>query len=95
MEINDKIGVITGAGSGIGQAVALELARRKVRALALVDRTDTVDAVAAEVNALAGTNIARAFQGDVTDEAFRASVFDSIGNEHGPVTICIPAAGII
>ena len=30
MEIKDKVAVITGAGSGIGQAVAVELARRRV-----------------------------------------------------------------
>ena len=34
------------------------------------------------------------YRGDTTDEAFRASVFDSISSEFDTVTMCVPAAGI-
>lgn len=94
MEIADKVAVITGAASGIGRAVALELARRKVRAVALVDQGEAIDAVAAEVNAAAGRRVAFPYRGDTTDEAFRASVFDSISSQFGLVSMCVPAAGI-
>jgi len=94
MEIADKVAVITGAASGIGRAVATELARRNVRALALVDMGEAIDAVAAEVNAEAGREVAHPYRGDVTDAAFRASVFDSISGRFGTVTMCVPAAGI-
>ena len=94
MEIADKVAVITGAASGIGRAVVHELARRKVRAVALVDLGEAVHAVAAEANAAAGREVAFAYQGDTTDEAFRASVFDSISSRFGIVSMCVPAAGI-
>lgn len=94
MEFEGKVAVITGAASGIGRAVASEMASRDVRAMALVDMGEAVDAVAMEINTKAGRRIAWAYQGDVTDEAFRASVFDSIGSETETATICVPAAGI-
>ena len=72
MEIAGKVAVITGAASGIGRAVATELARRNVRALALVDMGDNIEGVAAGVNAEAGRRVAYAYHGDVTDAEFRA-----------------------
>src|SRR4051794_22639436 len=94
MEITGKVAVITGAGSGIGRAVAVELARRNVRAMALVDMGENIDAVAAEINAEARRQVAHPYRGDATDETFRASVFDSISTEFDTVTMCVPAAGI-
>lgn len=94
MEVADKVAVVTGAASGIGRAVVAELARRNVRAVALVDQGETVDAVAAEVNAVAGRRVAYPYRGDATDASFRASVFDSISSQFGIVTMCVPAAGI-
>ena len=94
VEIIDKVAVITGAASGIGRAITLELARREARALALVDVNEAVDAVAEEANQIAGTPIAHAFRGSTTDADFRGSVFDKISEQYGLVRICIPAAGI-
>jgi NAD(P)-dependent dehydrogenase (short-subunit alcohol dehydrogenase family) len=94
MEIAGKVAVITGAASGIGRAVATELARRNVRALALVDLGQNIEAIAAEVNAAAGRRVAHPFRGDTTDDAFRSLVFDSISHEFDTVTMCVPAAGI-
>jgi 3-oxoacyl-[acyl-carrier protein] reductase len=94
MEFAGKVAVITGAASGIGRAVAIEMARRNVRAMALVDMGEVVNEVAAEINKNAGRKVAWSYRGDVTDEAFRASVFDDISREVDNVTICVPAAGI-
>ncbi len=94
MEFTGKVAVITGAASGIGRAVAAELARRDVRALAMVDLGSNIDEVAAEVNANAKRKVAFPFQGDTTDEKFRASVFDAISSEFDTVRMCVPAAGI-
>jgi 3-oxoacyl-[acyl-carrier protein] reductase len=94
MEISGKVAVITGAASGIGRAVAVQLANRKVRALALVDLGETIDAVAAEVNSLAGREVAYAFRGNTTDEAFRTSVFDTMTKRFDTIRMCVPAAGI-
>ncbi len=94
MKVRDKIAVITGAASGIGQAVATELAEREIRALALVDKSDSVIKTADMINDQVGEKIAEAFIGDVTDDAFRRRVFDLIEARHGTARICIPAAGI-
>ncbi len=94
MEFVGKVAVITGAASGIGRAVAVAMARREVRAMALVDMGDTIDGVAADVNAEVGRQVAYPYQGDTTDDAFRGSVYDSIGGRFGLVTMCVPAAGI-
>lgn len=95
MEIQQQIGVVTGAASGIGQAIACELARREAQALALVDVSDAVsETVAAVQEASGGKTQGIPFTGDVTNTEFRKSVFDSMISDHGVPRICIPAAGI-
>jgi 3-oxoacyl-[acyl-carrier protein] reductase len=93
MEIAGKVAIITGAASGIGRAVSLQLAQRNIRALGLVDRGENIDAVAEEVNRQAGRAVAYPYKGDVTDSKFRASVYDSMG-KIDTVRMCVPAAGI-
>jgi NAD(P)-dependent dehydrogenase (short-subunit alcohol dehydrogenase family) len=94
MNVRGKVAIITGAGSGIGQAVAAELAERGARAMGLVDRSENVLRVARTINDLSGGPVAEGFVGDVTDETFRRKTFDLIQSEHGVASICIPAAGI-
>jgi NAD(P)-dependent dehydrogenase (short-subunit alcohol dehydrogenase family) len=94
MDLSNRVAVITGGGSGIGRAVAAAMARRDVAAVALVDVSGAVEDIAATLNAEAGRRFAFPFQGNTTDEAFRASVFDAISRQHGPVSLCVPAAGI-
>jgi NAD(P)-dependent dehydrogenase (short-subunit alcohol dehydrogenase family) len=94
MQIEDRVALVTGAASGIGAAVARELPRRGVRALVLVDRSDRVVDLARAVNDECGLEVALAKIGSTTDEAFRARVYDEVVARHGPVHICVPAAGI-
>ena len=94
MELGNRVAVITGGASGIGRALAGALARRGIGGVALVDVSEAVEDVAGKLNADAGRVFAIPFQGDTTDERFRASVFDAISRKFGPVTLCVPAAGI-
>ncbi|MBV9268889.1 MAG: SDR family oxidoreductase [Acidobacteriaceae bacterium] len=93
MDIRNSVAVVTGAGSGIGRAVSLELARRGAKMLALVDLSDQAVETAKCVDAISPT-IAQTFRGDVTDGGFRKSVFDAVCDQFGPPRICVPAAGI-
>jgi len=93
MKIKGKVAVITGAASGIGEAVALELARRGVKSLLLVDRSSMVTQTACSINEAVGREVAEAAIGDTTDPAFRSLVYAQ-ATRHGVVNICVPAAGI-
>src|SRR5262249_50851865 len=70
------------------------LARRGVRAVVLVDRSDRVFELARALNESAGQAVAEAHAGDTTDEAFRTQVYDQTIARHGIAHICVPAAGI-
>ena len=94
MDIQNQVAVITGAAGGIGRALAHDLVRRGARKVALVDRTECVASTAQELNDGLGRAVAVPFSGDVTDAGFRQRVFESVTADNGPVTICVPAAGI-
>lgn len=94
MQIQDKVAVVTGAASGIGRAVCLELARRGAKQIAMVDMSDQVGVAAEQVNNEVDRALAVPFRGDVTQEAFRKHVFDEMERQHGIVQICVPAAGV-
>jgi NAD(P)-dependent dehydrogenase (short-subunit alcohol dehydrogenase family) len=94
MNIQGSVAVITGAAGGIGRALALELAKRKAAGLALVDQSEAVHQVAKAINELTGTPLAYGYSGDATDGKFRKHVYAEMEQRHGPVNICVPAAGI-
>lgn len=94
MNIAQKVAVVTGAASGIGEAVAADLAKRGARAVLLVDLSERVHEVADSINKAEHREVAEAIVGDTSDAVFRAKVFDDAAARHGIVSICVPAAGI-
>jgi NAD(P)-dependent dehydrogenase (short-subunit alcohol dehydrogenase family) len=95
MNIADKVAVITGGASGIGRALLRMLADQGARAVGVVDMSEAVENVARELNEELGRNVAFAFRGDVTDASFRQGTFERLVANHGPVNICVPAAGMV
>jgi len=94
MRFSGRVAVVTGAASGIGQAVSIELANRGVKAIALVDRSDHVIEVARSINENSEHPVAEPMIGDTSDASFRQQVYDLMTARHGVPSICIPAAGI-
>jgi 3-oxoacyl-[acyl-carrier protein] reductase len=94
MDIKNRVALVTGAASGIGSAVANELAWRGAKTIALVDMSERIDEVADQTRNKYTDTVVECFRGNVTDDDFRKEVYDTVGRKHGLVSICIPAAGI-
>lgn len=92
MQPQDGVAWITGASSGIGEAVALELARRGWTVAITARRLDLLEAVALRGAGLPGRIVAHA--GDVTDPAAMRAVVEGIESVHGPVALAFLNAGI-
>ena len=88
----DGVAWITGASSGIGRSVALELARRGWAVAATARRADQLDALSREA-AAAGLRIA-AYPGDVTDAQSMADVVKAIEAAGAPIALAFLNAGI-
>jgi NAD(P)-dependent dehydrogenase (short-subunit alcohol dehydrogenase family) len=89
--LKGKLAVVTGAATGIGQAIALRLAEEGAE-LAILDRDgDGLETTAGAVRLLGGTALALAT--DSTDEDAVARAFERIGREAGPVRILVNNVG--
>lgn len=88
----DKVSLITGASTGIGAALALELARRGHRVGLIARRPELLAEVAASVRQAGGT--AAVASCDVTDRAGLAEAVARLEAELGPCTLFVANAGI-
>jgi NAD(P)-dependent dehydrogenase (short-subunit alcohol dehydrogenase family) len=91
MRVEDKVVVVTGAGRGIGRALARRFAAEGAKGVAVGD-VDGADAVAAEITSAGGTAV-----GLRTNVAVEADVRALVGAAEaafGPVDLCCSNAGI-
>ena len=91
--LEDKVVVITGAGSGIGRALALNLARRG-SLLALSDIDEAGLAVTVDLVKAAGAREVRSDRLDVADRAAFAAYADAVVAQFGRVNVVINNAGV-
>lgn len=89
---NKKVVFLTGASSGIGEALALELAKRGAILGLLARRESLLRDLVAKCERK-GT-AARAFACDITDEYAVRDTAESLRNEFGKIDILIANAGI-
>jgi NAD(P)-dependent dehydrogenase (short-subunit alcohol dehydrogenase family) len=83
----ERVAWVTGAGSGIGRAIAVRLARAGWRVAASGRRPELLDAVAAEVDGITP------FALDVTDRNSADRVAAAIRSELGPIDLALLNAG--
>ena len=87
MQIEGQAALVTGGGSGLGEAVARELARLGARVTVMDVNVQGAQRVAGDIGGLA--------QGaDIADEASLGAALDAAEAAHGPARIVMNIAGI-
>jgi short-subunit dehydrogenase len=92
LKLSGKIAIVTGAGGGIGRAIALSLAMRGV-ALVLVGRTRDKLAETAQIIQARGGGFAEIIAGDVTNTAVRGAAIETARRRFGRLDILVNNAG--
>ena len=92
MNWNGRVIFLTGASSGIGEAIAIELAGRGAVLGLFARRKELLNDLALRCVDAGGT--ARVFPGDVTNEAELAEAGENLRREFGRIDILIANAGI-
>jgi 3-oxoacyl-[acyl-carrier protein] reductase len=87
-----RVALVTGASSGIGEAIALGLAAEGVRLAVAARRIERLESVAKRAREL-GAADARAFALDIRDAASVRSMFDGVRAAFGDVEILIANGG--
>ncbi|GAB4202680.1 MAG: SDR family NAD(P)-dependent oxidoreductase [Tibeticola sp.] len=94
MHIHGQAALVTGAGSGLGEATARELARLGARVAVLDRNAEAAERVAADINQTCGEARALACACDVSDGESLQAAIDRAAAAHGPARILAHIAGI-
>ena len=90
--LTDLVCVVTGAGQGLGRAIALEMAQEGARLVLLERNAETLHGVAAEIARLGGT--ALAFPLDLTDYGAYGRAVQEAVDKLGRIDVLVNNAAI-
>lgn len=91
-DLTGRVALVTGASSGIGRRLALNLAKGGAKVAAAARRTDRLESLVEEI--VAGGGQAVAVEMDVADEASLIAGFGAAESELGPVDTVYANAGM-
>ena len=91
MALKEHIAVVTGAGSGIGQAMAIRLAKEEIPTVAADLDYEAALKTVNTIESLGGK--ATAVKGDVSQEEDVKNIFDHCTSEYAPCTLLCNNAG--
>ncbi|MGW7823474.1 SDR family oxidoreductase [Streptomyces puniciscabiei] len=91
--LSGRTAVVTGAASGIGEALALRLAAEGARVALLARRADRLQALVEKIRADGGEALAVA--ADVTDDASVAAARDLVHETFGAADLVVNNAGVM
>lgn len=92
MRLQDKVAIVTGAGSGIGESTALLFAEHGAKVIASDVNEDGAAKVVEKINEAGG--IATAVLGDVTDTSQAEGIVRKTVETYGGLQILVNSAGI-
>ena len=92
-ELDGRVALVTGGGSGIGRGIALTLAGEGMRLVIADIQPHAAEAVAAEIAASGGVASAEAL--DVTDAAAVEALAERCYEQHGGVDVLCNNAGVL
>lgn len=88
-KLSDKVAIVTGAGSGIGRALAIQLHDEAMHVVAADVRADAVEALATQYPAIEPAPL------DVTQPAACETLAEGVFARHGAVHLLVNNAGVI
>jgi NAD(P)-dependent dehydrogenase (short-subunit alcohol dehydrogenase family) len=91
-KLKDKVALVTGAGRGIGRAIALDFAREGAKVAVTARTAKELDEVAGKIKSLGGQ--ALPIVADLTDRASVGKVLQAVRSSLGEVEILVNNAGI-
>jgi NADP-dependent 3-hydroxy acid dehydrogenase YdfG len=91
-QLEEKVAWVTGAGSGIGQAAAIVLARAGASVVLSGRRVQPLRDTAARIEASGGTVVVK--PGDLTDPSIANQVAAEIGSRFGRLDVLVNNAGV-
>jgi NAD(P)-dependent dehydrogenase (short-subunit alcohol dehydrogenase family) len=90
--LHDKVAIVTGAGTGIGEAIAHKFAREGARVLVVGLPSDPVQDVASDITRMGG--VAVPLGADISQENGAQAAIDEALNKFGRIDILINNAGV-
>jgi len=90
--VANRVAIVTGAGSGIGQASAIRLAEEGAKVICADINLESANATASEINS--SGFITEGYEIDISDSQACTSLVDRVVSQYGSIDILVNNAGV-